>query len=74
MPTIDLCICLKCYGTGTVIIESESPQVAAKLEPCDCGSGVEAITEDGEVLGIGKVEHEPQETQAENQEPLPPAG
>ena len=76
MPWIDLSLCPFCAGTGTVVTTSDNPAIAGKLSPCDCGSGVEAITEDGEVIAIGKVEHgKPQETNAtQAKDTNPPAG
>lgn len=54
MPFIDLALCPLCLGTRTVATTSDQDGIAGKLAPCECVSGVEAITEQGEVLSVGK--------------------
>lgn len=57
MAYVDLVLCKSCYGSGRIIAavtgDSEDVAVAGTIKPCPCVSGVEAITEDGEVLSIG---------------------
>lgn len=57
MAYVDLVLCKSCYGSGRIIAavagDSEDVAVAGTIQPCPCVSGVEAITEDGEVLSIG---------------------
>lgn len=54
MPYIDLVFCKSCYGSGRIIASvKDGEAVAGTIQPCPCVSGVEAITEDGEVLSIG---------------------
>lgn len=74
MPiSIDLSLCPLCYGSGTVAAFSDNPELAGTLQPCECVSGVEAITADGEVLGIGKLLHGTQKNaqQIENSQSPP---
>ena len=54
MPYIDLVLCKSCYGSGRRIAAvTDDTELAGTIQPCPCVSGVEAITEDGEVLSIG---------------------
>lgn len=74
MPaSISLTFCPLCYGSGTVATFSDDPKLAGKLQPCECVSGVEAITEEGEVLSIGKLLHHGTQKQEDTTEANPPA-
>lgn len=54
MPHIDLVTCQLCYGSRRIIAATNGDAgIAGTIKPCSCGSGVEAITEDGEVIPIG---------------------
>lgn len=56
MPHIDLVICQLCYGSRRIIAATNGDDgIAGTIKPCICGSGVEAITEEGEVMSVGKV-------------------
>lgn len=52
MPYIDLALCPLCHGSTRMVATSEAEGIAGSITPCACESGVEAITEDGEVIGI----------------------
>lgn len=55
MPHIDLVTCQLCYGSRRIITAtSDGGGIAVTIKPCTCTSGIEAITEDGEVIPIGE--------------------
>lgn len=54
MAHIDLVTCQLCYGSRRIIAATNGDAgIAGTIKPCSYGSGVEAITEDGEVIPIG---------------------
>mgnify|MGYP000932261184 CR=1 FL=1 len=61
MPHIDLVTCQLCYGSRRIITATNGDDgIAGTIKPCSCGSGVEAVTDDGEVVpvgGSGKLSH-----------------
>lgn len=67
MPYVEIGLCPKCLGSLRHITIGKHAGIAGQIGPCACGSGVEMITEDGEVLGI--LEH----GQAQEQETSPPS-
>lgn len=57
MAHIDLVLCPICYGSGRIIAAVQGDnEIAGTIQPCTCTSGIEAITEDGEVIAIGNSE------------------
>ena len=51
MPYIDLMLCSVCGGSCRAATAGDGSEgIAGDIKPCSCGSGVEAITEEGEVM------------------------
>lgn len=59
MPYVELGLCPLCLGSLRQVALGKHAGVAGQISPCGCGSGVEMITEDGEVIPIapGILEH-----------------
>lgn len=51
MPYIDLILCSVCGGSCRAATAGDGSEgIAGAIKPCSCGSGVEAITDEGEVM------------------------
>lgn len=69
MPSIELHLCPFCYGLARQVTTTPDEVIAGKITPCQCGSGLEAITEDGEILPVGKLSHHGQEAKDQTTPP-----